>query len=140
MSVFRSERRARRGGPFRGWCGSRWPKPGTVSRNRPQESAGTARIDAKTGCPAPETVGYFRSAEIGDQPAAQGQWDLLARGERRGDAGAACRGVDGPVGGDDGTGAGHDGDGPPSALTVEGPGHRGGVELGCTDQAASVAT
>src|SRR5512135_3511648 len=65
MSVFRSERRARRGGPFRGWCGSRWPKPGTVSRNRPQESAGTARIDAKTGCPAPETVGYFRSAEIG---------------------------------------------------------------------------
>ena len=89
------------------------------------------------------SAGQWRGRErdpSGDQPASEGQRDLLARGECRGDAGAACGGVDGSVGGDDGAGAGGDGEGPSPRLAVEGSRHRGGVELGCDDQAAVVTT
>src|SRR5215471_8295778 len=76
----------------------------------------------------------------GDQPAPEGQWDLLARGECRGDAGAACGGVDGSMGGDDGADACVDGAGSPPRLAMDGPRHGGGVEVGCGDQATDGAT
>jgi hypothetical protein len=76
----------------------------------------------------------------GDQPASEGQWDLLARGECRGDAGAACGGVDGSMGRDDGADACVDGAGSPPRLAMDGPRHGGGVEVGCGDQATDGAT
>ena len=61
------------------------------------------------GRPAGQRRGRERDP-AGDQPAAEGQRDLLARGECRGDAGAARGGVDGSVAGDDGEDAGGDGE------------------------------
>ena len=148
-ATYRTLRHQLRAGRSRRW----WPRCGGWRRAQPLDSAVWVEIEYLDKHEAhlrydwfgyrghPLGSGAVESRDpAGDQPAAQGQRDLLARGERGGDAGAACGGVDGPMGGGDGEGPGGDGGGPSARLAMGSTGHRGGVELGSRDQATDAAT
>src|SRR5262249_28492080 len=115
---------------------------GCVGRDRvPGEARGATAV--RLGRVSRSSAGEGCGGEgdpAGGRPEAEGQRDLVAGRECRGDAGIACRGVDGTLGGDDGKGAGSDGRGPAARLAVGGARHRDGVELGSTDQATGATT